>query len=348
MFAANGILHEFTYVETPEQNAVAERKHQHLLNVARALLFQAKVPIRFWSECILTVVYLINKTPTPHLNNNSPYELLFDKSPQYDHLKILGCLAFASTLISSRNKFTSRARACVFMGYPQGIKGYKLYDINTHEFFISRNVVFHENVFPFNKLNIETSVIDPFSTVVFPSSNISNTLVADVPNSSSSSDCSNPIQQSASDSLSHTADNHNELEQFPHCDPHLPSNNASDSSSIISSPAPDLPRRTSRISRQPAYLRDYECHSLIQDQISTPHPIHKFLTYDKLSDSHKAFIFAVTDSIETTNYNQAAQHNVCVQAMKNELQALLKNNTWTYVTLPPNKKAIGCRWVYKI
>lgn len=158
LFATHGILHEFTCIETPEQNAIAERKHQHLLNVARALLFQANVPIRFWSECILTATYLINRTPTPNLKNKTPYELLFRHTPQYDHLRVFGCLVFASTLTSHRTKFSPRARTCVFMGYPQGIKGYKLYDINSHTFFISRNVVFHETIFPFHKLNTEVCV----------------------------------------------------------------------------------------------------------------------------------------------------------------------------------------------
>jgi len=38
-FHDHGILHECTYVDTPQQNGVAERKHRHLLNMARCLCF---------------------------------------------------------------------------------------------------------------------------------------------------------------------------------------------------------------------------------------------------------------------------------------------------------------------
>lgn len=78
-FNEKGVLHHFSYVEKPQQNSVAKRKHQHLLNVACALYFQSQLPLSFWTHCVLIVVFLINRTPSPLLQHKTPYELLYDK-----------------------------------------------------------------------------------------------------------------------------------------------------------------------------------------------------------------------------------------------------------------------------
>lgn len=84
-------------METPQQNGIVERKHQHILNVAKCLKIQSKLPTNFWNYFIAHPVYLINRTHTPLLSNIGPFEKLYGKLPDYSDLKPFGCLAFVST-----------------------------------------------------------------------------------------------------------------------------------------------------------------------------------------------------------------------------------------------------------
>ena len=115
-FSTNGIINQTTCVYTPQQNGVAERKHRHLLNVARSLLFQSGVPLKHWGDAVLTAAYLINRAPSSVLKGKTPYEMIYNKEPFLNHLRVFGCLCFA-TKMNVTDKFETKAEKCVFVGY---------------------------------------------------------------------------------------------------------------------------------------------------------------------------------------------------------------------------------------
>lgn len=159
-FMENGILFQSSCVGTPQQNGRVERKHRHIFNVARALHFQGNLPLYFWGECVLTAVHLINRTPSANLNNKCPYEILFGTLPVYDELRVFGSLCFVHNQSAKDDKFASRNKKFIFVGYPFRKKGWKLFDLDTKKFFVSRDVKFCEDVFPFKENEVALTSSD--------------------------------------------------------------------------------------------------------------------------------------------------------------------------------------------
>lgn len=113
----------------------------------------------------IKTVHLINRIPSRTIKNKSPYQLLYSKPLTLVHLKVFGCLAYGSTLVSHRSKFSPRARKSIFLGYKEGTKGYILYDLDTEEVFVSRNVSFYENHFPLKPEIVKLSSTVPHNVL---------------------------------------------------------------------------------------------------------------------------------------------------------------------------------------
>jgi Reverse transcriptase (RNA-dependent DNA polymerase)/gag-polypeptide of LTR copia-type/Integrase core domain/GAG-pre-integrase domain/Retrotransposon gag protein len=341
-FQTNGIIHQRSCVDTPQQNGIVERKHRHLLEIARALRFQANLPLSFWGECILTAAYLINRLPTKILSWKTPYEVIFSKIPNYDHLRIFGCLCYAHNHSRSRKKFDSRATKCVFVGYPFGQKGYRVFDLETKEIFVSRDVIFHENVFPFLNPNPEKLPLP-----IHHPPPVDDPLTSIYKSTSQSTENLNGTPQHVDTTCEHLDT--------------TPDNSISPPNTFTNPPQElqaDTRRKSAREHIRPSYLDDYICtnalnqpnasHLLQKVSAGEPYKISNHMSYHSFSPSHMTFVSSVTSHEEPSTYQQATTDPKWRKAMKEEIEALEKNKTWTWEILPNGKKPIGCKWVYKI
>lgn len=117
LFKNHGIVHQCSCSHTPQQNGLVERKHRHILESARAIIFQDHLPIRFWREFILVVVHIINRVPLLSiLNNGSAFEIMSREPPDISYMRVMGCLRHV-TITHKNDKFGPRATRSVLVGY---------------------------------------------------------------------------------------------------------------------------------------------------------------------------------------------------------------------------------------
>ena len=139
-----GVRHELTVPKTPEQNGVAEWMNRTLVETTRSMLADSKLPQMFWAEALSTAVYLRNRSPTKSVEAMTPSEAWTGKKPNVNHLRIFGCAAYAHVAKDKRRKLDPKARKCIFLGYGNDTKGYRLYDPRRERVFYSRDVMFNE------------------------------------------------------------------------------------------------------------------------------------------------------------------------------------------------------------
>jgi hypothetical protein len=88
--------------------------------------------------------YLVNRSPSSALDDKTPHEVWSGKKPSLQHLRVFGCDAYVHVPKENRSKMDKKAEKCIFIGYKDGVKGYKLWNPETKKIVYSRDVVFRE------------------------------------------------------------------------------------------------------------------------------------------------------------------------------------------------------------
>ena len=78
----------------------------------------------FWAEAIVIVVHVINVTPSSSLSGDTPHSRVYTHTPRYDFLRVFGCKCFVFLPPHERDKLSSRAVPCIYLGISSEHRGY--------------------------------------------------------------------------------------------------------------------------------------------------------------------------------------------------------------------------------
>src|SRR6266481_9171351 len=139
-----GVRHEVTAPYTSANNGKAERNHHTILSHTRAIMADCKFPPTLLGECVQTVAYLKDRTPTCRLKDKTPYEMYYGQKPDLSHLCKIGCKAFVLIQSKDQPKIYNRSVECVLVRYSAKSKAFRCWNKQTGCIIVSRNVHFIE------------------------------------------------------------------------------------------------------------------------------------------------------------------------------------------------------------
>ena len=306
----SGIKRHLTAPYSPQQNGVVERRNRTLMEMTRSILKHMNMPNYFWGEATRHSTYLLNRIATRALKDKTPYELYHDKRPNIDHLRVFGCIGYAKVEKSQLRKLDDRSKMLVNLGTEPGSKAYRLYDPERRRVIVSRDVVFDETKsWNWGKDSNEHEREESDESFTVALGEYGNHGIEE-----KNEDKSNTLNKlggtEAEREEDDTGNQSNETEEV--------------SSDEEEASQPAL-RRSTRVTVKPKYLEDYLLFAF---------------------EEGERLLMCLND--EPVSFAEAKKSKKWTRACEDEIESIIKNDTWELVDLPYGAKAIGLKWVFKL
>ena len=326
-----GVTYHLTVPRTPQQNGVSERMNRTITEKARSMIADARLSKIFWGEAVLTATFLINRTPTKAIKNNkTPFELWHNKRPQLKYLRVFGSTVYVHDK-TRQSKFDRKSWKGIMLGYEPN--GYRVWDVESDKIHVVRDVIFDEK----NYSESRPVTIGPDEHPKRVDATNNNELrLPRIPECTNSDDCvstdwpsvrSKPDHKRSDETLCESVD----LGQVEGQQPCVPVENTE--VTHVSKPtkrvlSPEV-RRSQRIRARPE-VSYKETDLVLDDCILTAQSV--------VCDVPKCF----------SDIKQRDDKKLWQDAIKDEINSLNSNKTWTLVDRPGDKNIVNCKWVFTI
>ncbi|CAL8993723.1 unnamed protein product [Prunus brigantina] len=131
--------------------------------MARTMMHEKQIPLKFWAEAVNTAIYLQNRSPTSALDNTTPFEKFSGRKPGVKHLRIFGSLCYIHIPSQKRHKLEETGINGVFLGYGICEKEYRVFNLETKKIELLRSVIFDEKAMWNWELNEAVQVTIPWN-----------------------------------------------------------------------------------------------------------------------------------------------------------------------------------------
>ncbi|GKD30175.1 putative ribonuclease H-like domain-containing protein, partial [Tanacetum coccineum] len=359
------IKREYSIARTPQQNGVAERRNRTLIEAARTMLADSKLPTTFWVEVVSTTCYVQNRVLIVMPHNKTPYELfrgiklaLSFMKPFYCHITILNTL-------DHLGKFDGKSDEGFFVGYSLSSKAFRVYNTRTKKVEENLHVGFLEN-----KPMIEGNGPKWLFDIDSLTQSMNYVPVTAGTSSNESADASyfdSPYKQMGNDDTKSIADDPKENENGSNDESNGKEKSKDDSSTKQDNTA-DQPVNTVNMVG-PSHSLEATHDEFFNDEDEPDvglgnipnfyatrrmkEPNHKqgFLSAIYEANTHEdlhTFLFAYfLSQKEPKRVLKALSDLAWVEAMQEELLQFKIQKVWILVDLPKGHRAIGTKWVFK-
>lgn len=363
-----GIRHELTAPYTPEQNSVAERDNRSVVECARSMLYNFSMPLQFWGEAINTAVHVLNRVSSRTLHGDTPHTKWYGVKPDVSYFRVFGSLCYAHVPKQIRRKLDNKARECIFVGYCSTSKAYRLWCPQKKKIVIARDVIFDEETsshFSSPTSSSSSPSFRPNYSLLFPITSIASQ------SSTSSSSVNTNSSLGVSNSSPDVSSFSSSVGAFPVGETSvegIPVTSSGEHVSVTSSDTSCLPDSFTSERSLPSNSSPAQSVSSSSSPSQMSDDLHPVLRTRALSDLYSDTIHVHSSSFvanvkqppsvrvsplpsEPQTYHQAvnSEHSREWQAaMLEEIESLLKNETWSFEALPHGRKTVKNKWVFRI
>ncbi|GJY63240.1 putative ribonuclease H-like domain-containing protein [Tanacetum coccineum] len=336
-----GIKREFSIAKTPQQNGIAERRNRTLIEAARTMLADSKLPTTFWAEAVNTACYVQNRVLVVKPHNKTPYELFRGRTPALSFMRPFGCHVTILNTLDYLGKFDGKSDEGFFVGYSMNSKAFRVYNIRTRKveenlhirFLEDKPIIAGDGPKWLFDIDVLTKSMNYVPVVAGTNSNdfVDGSLF-----DSSSNNANNDEPQPSSDVKKKDDEDVNKESGID--DQERPRNNTQD----VNTARPSINTASTNVNTGSLNI------NIVSPTVTTA--LLEATHVDFFGDEIELDMSNITTTYLVPKPKKVIQTLTdpsWIEAMQDELLQFKLQKVWTLVDLPYGKRAIRTKWVYR-